>query len=203
MPYPAALGDAWMTAVPFDTLKLADRLEAGGFSAEQARTFAGALADAVSGSEIATKQDLANLATKAELQAIKVEVQAVAADVQTLKVDVQALKVDVQTLKVDVQTLKVDVQTLKVDVQTLKVDVQTLKVDVQALKVDVQTVKSDVQALRGDFQTSKVDIQGIRSELRSGLAETKTDILKWMVGTIGLQTAAILGAVIAIMRLMH
>jgi hypothetical protein len=33
-----------MTAVPFDTLKLADRLEAGGFSAEQARTVAGALA---------------------------------------------------------------------------------------------------------------------------------------------------------------
>jgi hypothetical protein len=47
-----------MTAVPFDTLKLADRLQAGGFSAEQARTFASALAEAASSAEVATKPDL-------------------------------------------------------------------------------------------------------------------------------------------------
>ena len=129
-----------MTAVPFDTLKLADRLEAGGFTAEQARTFAGALADAVSGSEIATKQDLANLTTKADLQAVK---------------------------------------------------------------ADIQAVKAELHALKGDVQATKGDIQTVRSELHAGLAETKAEILKWMVGTIGVQTAAILGAVIALMRLMH
>jgi hypothetical protein len=47
-----------MSAVPFDTLKLADRLEAGGFTAEQARTFASALADAASSAELVTKRDL-------------------------------------------------------------------------------------------------------------------------------------------------
>ena len=35
-----------MTAVPFDTLELADRLQAGGFNAEQAHTFSSALAEA-------------------------------------------------------------------------------------------------------------------------------------------------------------
>jgi hypothetical protein len=44
-----------MSAVPFDTLKLAERLEAGGFTPEQARTAASALAEAASGAELVTK----------------------------------------------------------------------------------------------------------------------------------------------------
>ncbi len=48
-----------MTAVPFDTLKLADQLQAGGFSAEQARTAASAFAEATRGADLATKTDLA------------------------------------------------------------------------------------------------------------------------------------------------
>ena len=50
-----------MTAVPFDTLKLADRLQSGGFSAEQSRAAASALADAMAGAELATKADLRDL----------------------------------------------------------------------------------------------------------------------------------------------
>ena len=44
-----------MNAVPFDTLKLADRLQAGGFTAEQARTFASSLADAANAADLVTK----------------------------------------------------------------------------------------------------------------------------------------------------
>jgi len=44
-----------MNAVPFDTLKLADRLSAGGFTAEQGRTVSAALADAVGGADLVTK----------------------------------------------------------------------------------------------------------------------------------------------------
>ncbi len=47
-----------MTAVSFDTLKLADRLQAGGFTPEQARTAASALTEAMSGADLATKADL-------------------------------------------------------------------------------------------------------------------------------------------------
>jgi hypothetical protein len=50
--------DRGMNAVPFDTLKLADRLQAGGFSAEQARAAASALADVATGAELVTKQYL-------------------------------------------------------------------------------------------------------------------------------------------------
>ena len=44
-----------MAVVAFDTLKLADRLQAGGFTADQARAAAGAFADAMSGSDLATE----------------------------------------------------------------------------------------------------------------------------------------------------
>ncbi len=47
-----------MTAVPFDTLKLADRLQAGGFTPEQARSAASALAEAMAGAELVTKEHL-------------------------------------------------------------------------------------------------------------------------------------------------
>jgi hypothetical protein len=50
-----------MSAVPFDTLKLADRLQAGGFTAEQAHAAASALAEVAAGAEMATKRDLVDL----------------------------------------------------------------------------------------------------------------------------------------------
>lgn len=50
-----------MSAIPFDTLKLSERLQAGGFTAEQARAAASALAEAASSADIATKADLLSL----------------------------------------------------------------------------------------------------------------------------------------------
>ena len=50
-----------MTAVPFDTLKLAEQLQSGGFTTEQARAAVSALAEAASVAELATKRDLIDL----------------------------------------------------------------------------------------------------------------------------------------------
>lgn len=94
-----------MMAVPFDTLKFADRLQASGFTQEQAHGFAAALAEVAAGSEAVTRQDINGLATRADVQA--------------------------------------------------------------------------------------------------GLAETKAEILKWMVGAIGIQTVVIISAVIALVRTAH
>jgi hypothetical protein len=47
-----------MTAVTFDTLKLADGLEAGGFSAAQARAVVAALTEAATATDLVTKSDL-------------------------------------------------------------------------------------------------------------------------------------------------
>ena len=61
-----------MTAVAFDTLKLAHRLESAGFTHEQADGAAAALAETFSG-EIATKSDIAEL--KGEIAALRAEVK--------------------------------------------------------------------------------------------------------------------------------
>jgi hypothetical protein len=60
-----------MTAVPFDTLKLARKLEAAGFNAQQAGDTAEALAEAMS-DQVATKGDIAEL--KAELSIVKAQI---------------------------------------------------------------------------------------------------------------------------------
>ncbi len=60
-------------AVPFDTLKLARRLESAGFPAQQAGDMAEAIAEAVS-----------QLATKADLAALRAELRA---DIELLKRD--------------------------------------------------------------------------------------------------------------------
>lgn len=49
-----------MSAVPFDALRFATKLQAGGFTVEQARAAAEAFAEATS-QEIATKADIAAL----------------------------------------------------------------------------------------------------------------------------------------------
>ena len=64
-----------MTAVPFDTLKLADRLQAGGFTAEQSRTASAAFAEAMSGADLVTKADIKDMATKADVAEIKAELK--------------------------------------------------------------------------------------------------------------------------------
>ena len=48
-----------MNAVPFDTLKLARKLEASGMAGAMAAGTAEALAEAMGGAEVATKADIA------------------------------------------------------------------------------------------------------------------------------------------------
>lgn len=66
-----------MTAISFDTLKLARKLEAAGFPPKQAADTAGALAESLAEvSGLATKDDLALLESRleAKIEAIKAEI---------------------------------------------------------------------------------------------------------------------------------
>ncbi len=89
----------------------------------------------------------------------------------------------------------------KPDVTAVKTDLAALK-DVVALKTDVVGVKTDVAALK-DSVALKTDLTILRGDLEKSLAETKAEILKWMVSTIGLQTVVIIGAVIGLVKLLH
>jgi hypothetical protein len=59
-----------VSAVPFDTLKLATRLESTGFTTEQARGAASALAESFEGAGLATKSDIreATAAARSDLK---------------------------------------------------------------------------------------------------------------------------------------
>jgi hypothetical protein len=86
-----------MTAVAFDTLKLARKLrDSAEMSQVQAEGVADALAEAMSGAELATKSDLAEL--KAELRADLVEVE------HHLEAKIAAVQVSIGDAKTD--TLK-------------------------------------------------------------------------------------------------
>ncbi len=76
-----------MSAVPFDTLKFARHLEASGLAASVANGAAEALADAMTGADLATKSDVAGVRTdlKAEIAATRIE----------LKNDIELLRRDI------------------------------------------------------------------------------------------------------------
>ena len=58
------------------------------------------------------------------------------------------------------------------------------------------------EAMRDDLAT-KMDVRESELRLENKIEATKSDIIKWMFGTIGFQTLIILGAVIALARLIH
>ena len=73
-----------MNAVPFDTLKMAQRLEAAGFPATQAAGASEALAEALVGADLATKGDLAALRAelKGDMAGLRGDLDAKAAGLQ-------------------------------------------------------------------------------------------------------------------------
>ena len=69
------------------------------------------------------------------------------------------------------------------------------KPDIEALRL---STKADIEALR---LSTKADIEALRAATRAEIAEAKADIIKWMFGTIGFQTLIIVGAIVALTRL--
>jgi uncharacterized protein involved in exopolysaccharide biosynthesis len=126
-----------MAAVPFDTLKLARRLESAGFPPKQAGDTAEALADAMSGAELATKADLG--AVRADLAAVKTE----------LKAEIAALRAE---LKGDIAALRAE---LKADISALRAE---LKGDIAALKADIELLRRDLTIRLGSMIVVAVGI---------------------------------------------
>ena len=88
----------------------------------------------------------------------------------------------------------------KADIAAVRSDIEAQRLatarDIEALRL---STTHDIEALR---QSTTREIDSLRQSTRSDLAEMKSDLLKWLVGTVGLQTVVILGAVLALMRLL-
>jgi hypothetical protein len=100
-----------MAAVPFDTLKLARRLENAGFPPKQAGDTAEALAEAMSGAELATTADIA--AVRTEIATVRTELKAEIAALRTeLKAEIAAVRSEVAAVRAE---LKADIDLLRRD----------------------------------------------------------------------------------------
>ncbi len=93
-----------MGAVPFDALKLARRLETAGFPPKQAGDTAEALAEAMSGAQLATSADITSVPTElgAEIAALRAELKAEIAALRTeFKAEIAAVRAEIELLRRD------------------------------------------------------------------------------------------------------
>ena len=73
------------------------------------------------------------------------------------------------------------------------------------LRSDIQNVDTSVQRLdfsiRSEIAAIKGDLKSVESRLEAKIEALRSDVLKWIVGSVGFQTLLILGAVITLARL--
>lgn len=84
-----------------------------------------------------------------------------------------------------------------------------------ATKADLARATSDTKADLGQMRSeTKAEISQLRSELKADIreaefrleakiADVRADLIKWTVGSVGLQTVAVLGALFALARMLR
>lgn len=81
-------------------------------------------------------------------------------------------------------------------------DTHEMVKELKAAGFSDEQAEAVIRAVRGSRDVDFSDL-ATKAELKIQLAETKAEIIKWMFGTIGFQTLIILGAVIALARLLQ
>jgi hypothetical protein len=79
------------------------------------------------------------------------------------------------------------------DLLEVKHEIQVLKQDFQMVKQDFQVVKQDLQVVKQDLQVVKQDLQVVKQELRADIAESKSEVVRWVFLCILGQSAMLLG----------
>ena len=69
-----------------------------------------------------------------------------------------------------------------------------------ATKEDMTALRTDLAALRTDVNILEAKIE---AKIDAKIEASKSEIIKWMFGTIGFQTIIVLGAVVALSRVVH
>ncbi|WP_457106616.1 hypothetical protein [Methylobacterium sp. P5_C11] len=66
-----------------------------------------------------------------------------------------------------------------------------------------RATKGDIRDVRTELQGVRSDVEALRIQTRGDIEALKAEMIKWMFGTVGLQTIVILGAVITLVRSLH
>ncbi len=78
------------------------------------------------------------------------------------------------------------------DIAAVQREIAAIQRDIEVLR---QETKADIEVLR---QETKADIEVLRQETKAGLAEVKSDLIKWMVGALIVQG----GVIVALLKLL-
>lgn len=99
---------------------------------------------------------------------------------------------------------KADIRDVQTNIRDVQTDIQVVRSDIETLKIQT---RADIEALR---LTTQADIDGLRLEtkaeieaVKGAIAAAKVETVRWLVGAIGFQTLAVLGAVVALTRTIH
>ncbi|MFH6784397.1 MULTISPECIES: DUF1640 domain-containing protein [Methylobacterium] len=153
-----------MTAVAFDTLKLARTLrDKATLSQDQAEGFAEAISEAVQG----------DLTTRADLKSSEA----------ALRPDIKAVE---KGLRADIAAVETG---LRADIAAVETN---LRAELAAFRADNNVFAHDLRATEAN----------LRFELKAQISETRAEVIKWMVGAVGLQTVAVVGAMITLVRIL-
>ena len=90
--------------------------------------------------QTATKEDLKELATKVELNYVKV-------DLNKVKADLSDVKVDLNEVKVELNEVKVDLSEVKIELNEVKGIVRDIVEELNAMHADVRHIRSTTDAL--------------------------------------------------------
>ncbi len=108
------------------------------------------------------------------------------ADVAAIQRDIEALR---QETKADIAGVRREIEVLR---QETKADIAGVRREIEVLR---QETRTGLEALR---QETKVEIEALRQETKAGLAEVKSDLLKWMTGALIAQG----GVIVALLKLL-
>jgi hypothetical protein len=191
-----------MNTIPFDTLKMARKLEAAGFPGPQAAGAAEAMAEAMSGSELATKADLVGI--KTDMAGIKADLFAVKADLVGVKTDLVAVKTDMVTVKADLVTVKTDLVTVKEDLtQEIGLVRTDLTREIGLVRTDLgREIERETGLVRTDLTR---ELAASEFRLTAAIARVHSDLevlRRDMTIRLGAMAIASTGVMLAAMRFM-
>ena len=160
----------------FDSYRFVKRLTTAGLPEEVAEILADEHTRLIVPDDVATKADVG--AVRADLTVARADVEAVKADLTAVKADVEAVKADLTAVRADVEAVKADLTAVKADVEAVKADLTAVRADVEAVKADLTAVKADVEAVKADLTAVKADVEAVKADLtavRADIEAVRTD----------------------------
>ena len=174
-------------AVAFDTLKAATRLqEEAGFKENQARVLVATFAEGIV-ENLATKQDLVPLATKADLAALREDYAKLRGDLEKIEL---SLRGEITKLR---GALRGEIGELRGD---LRGEISELRGEITKLRGDLEktatVLRGEITELRGDLGKTELSVRGEITTLRGELSKVQERLTVRMGAAVG-TGVAILG----------